>query len=258
MAGPSALLQDVVSAPADVAPRLAYAKAVARRDPERAEFIRIQLALARWRKEFDRCLDPSLERELTLVRARGREWAADIAPLVDGWQFLSGFVEVVTLDAAAFLADAEEIYRRAPVLHLNLTGVRPVAERLFASPSLGRIRSLRLHALELGDAEAALLASSPHLGRLEWLDLGGNRIGAAGLEALAGSAGLPRLGYVDLSYNAVDDPTPRHADEYDADSAAALRLQAAHGPRAWLDARTRSIWPPHRDAVEYPRGWNSG
>lgn len=252
MADLTALLQAVVDAPTDDAPRLAYADAVAASDPERAELIRIQIALAQARRAHTVLDDGSLGREFALIRAHGEAWAADVKPLVAKWQYLRGFVEVATLDAAAFLAHAAELYRCAPVLHLDLTGAAPVAAPLFSSPHLARIESLKLAGNALGDAEAALLAGSPHLANLAWLDLSRNQIGAAGLEAIAASDRLPRLGYLGFAANAVDDPTPQHADEYDAESAVAKQLQARYGRRAWLDARTRSTWPPPRDAVDYP------
>jgi hypothetical protein len=173
-----------------------------------------------------------------------------VRPLVEGWVFLRGFVEWVKVDAARFLTVAPELYRRAPVLHLDLTGVKPVAAELFQSPHLARIQSLGLLHNGLGDAEVAALAASPHLANLRWLKLNNNKIGAAGLEALAASRNLPRLGYVGLRTNAIPDPTPQHADEYDATSPVGKELQRKYGPRAWLDARPRWQWPPPRDAVD--------
>lgn len=249
MADLRAALAAVLDAPTDDAPRLAYADAVAATDPERAELIRLQVALARARRTRQAPPDGALNHEHALLRARAAAWSAELAPLVDKSQFLRGFVEVVALDAAAFLARAEALYERAPILHLDLTGAAAVADELFASAALRRIQSLRLNANRLGDAEVAALARSPHLANLAWLDLGNNQIGVAGLEALAASTTLPRLGYVKLAFNDVEDPTPRTADEYDTTSAVAVRLQAAHGPRAWLDARRRDVWPPPRDAV---------
>ena len=157
---------------------------------------------------------------------------------------------MVTLDAARFLTIAPELYRRAPVLHLILTGVKPVAAKLLQSPHLARIQSLNLRRNALGDAEVAALAASPHLANLRWLELGINKLGAAGLEALAASRNLPRLGYVGLATNAIPDPMPQHADEWDATSPAGKELQRKYGPRAWLDARPRWQWPPPRDAVD--------
>lgn len=245
------LYQQVVSAPRDNAPRLAYADAVQPADPERADFIRMQIENRRLRGQYR---DDPRQRELS-VRAsqlrmdRGTEWAWEVRTLVTGWQFLRGFVEAVWLDAATFLARAPELYRRAPVLELYLSGVAPVAPRLFASPYLRRIRGLSLIRCDLGDADAEQLASSPCLPELEWLDLGLNHIGAAGVEALAASPGLPRLGYVGFLGNAIDDPMPQHADEYDADSQFAAELQARYGHREWLSAHPRAVWPPDLDLV---------
>ena len=162
--------------------------------------------------------------------------------------FVRGFVEWVTLDARAFLTCAPELYRRAPIRHLDLTGVKPVAAELFGSPHLARLVSLGLAQNELGDAEATLLARSPQLGKLAWLDLNHNTIGEAGLDALAASDRLPRLAYLRFDHNRAPDPTPAHADEYDATSTAATALQAKHGKRDWLDARPRPEWPPDRTA----------
>jgi uncharacterized protein (TIGR02996 family) len=246
----AALLQAVVDAPTDDAPRAAYARGVAATDPERAELIEVQLELARARRAHTEDGHAGLTREEFLIRSHGAAWAAGVRPLVDSWQYLRGFTDVVTLDAARFLASAADLYRRAPVLHLNLTGVQPVAAALFQSPHLARIQSLRLLRNGLGDAEVAALAASPHLANLRWLDLSNNKIGAAGLESLAASRGLPRLGYLGFATNAVSDPTPRHADEYDATSTVGEALQRTYGPRPWLDARPRWRWPPPRDAVD--------
>jgi uncharacterized protein (TIGR02996 family) len=252
----AAILRRVTGSPGDDEPRIAYADAVAARDPERAELIRIQLERARrsaemWQPERDMAEGGGdlFVREQVLISRRGAEWAADVSPLLTAWHFGRGFVDTASLDAASFLASAAELYRRAPVVHLNLRGVQPVAREFFASPHLSQIRSMWMVRQDLGDAEAIALASSPYLGALEWLDLSANRIGAAGLEALAASDRLPRLGYLRFMSNAVDDPTPRFADEYDADTPAAVELQRTYGYREWLSAHPRALWPPDRDAV---------
>lgn len=251
MADLAALHEAVIAAPDDEAPRLAYAKAIGDTDPERRELIELQITLARWRKEHihPESADAMYVREHGLLRAHSSRWAKDVDDLVDGWQFLRGFVEVVSLDAERFLRSAELLYRRAPVLHLDLSGVRPVVGELFASPHLERIQSLRLSGNDLDDEAIATLASSPHLGQLAWLDLSRNRIGRTGVEALAASDRLPRLRYVGFQGNAIPDPTPRFADEYDADSALAAELQRTYGTKPWLSsAGHRGPWPPERDA----------
>jgi hypothetical protein len=247
----------VVADPLADEPRLAYASAVAARDPERAAVIRMSVELSRRRAGFPaRTTDSDGElswRSHEMSQTRGREWARSLRILVDGFGFYRGFPESVALDAAAFLRLAPRLFRLAPVLQLDLSGVAPVARELFASPHLRQIRTMSLLRNELGDAEAALIAASPHLRELRWLDLGLNKIGAAGLEALAAGPALNRLEWLGFSVNAVPDPTPQHADEYDADSAVARELQARYGPRPWLSAARRPEWPPDRDW--YAAGW---
>jgi uncharacterized protein (TIGR02996 family) len=251
MANLEALYSAVVADPENDAPRLAYADAVAAAEPSRAELIRLQVQLAHWRKGEERPpgRGDAAMRAGELIRAHAVAWAADVQPLVAKCIFMRGFVEHVAMDAGAFLQSAPELYGRAPVLHLDLTGVAPVSAELFGSPHLARIHSLGLARQQLGDGELTALADSLHLGKLAWLDLWDNQIGAAGLEALAASVRLPRLSYVGFAYNLIEDPTPRFADDYDTESELARRLQQTYGYRPWLSAHTRASWPPERDEV---------
>lgn len=242
------LYLQVVADPHSDATRGAFAAAVEATDPERAQLIRLQLRMAQARRDNDDCY-PAAMQAGDLIRANGARWAEPVAQAVTGWQFLKGFVDLVVVDAEWFLDVADEIYARAPVLHLDLTDARLVTAELFASPWLERIVSLNLMRSDFGDAEARLIAESPFLRNLEWLNLSHNRIGDEGLEALAASANLPRLGYLDFRWNVAEDPTPQHADEYDAPSVRAVELQERYGPREWLDAHTRRHWPPERDAA---------
>ena len=94
------------------------------------------------------------------------------------------------MSAPDFLLRGEELYSRAPILHLDLVGLAPHAREVFASPLLDRIHSLRLSHNQLDDNAAKALADSPHLGRLRWLDLSYNRINSSQLRSLS------RSGYV--------------------------------------------------------------
>lgn len=251
MATLEALHAAVIAAPDDEDARLAYAHAVESTDPERAELIRLQIDLTGWRRA--RIAPPAMtsaaERVQVLLARNGVRWAADISPLVDGIAFFRGFVEHVQLDASRFLSTAPRLYQTAPVLHLDLSGVKPVAEELFASPHLDRIQTLELMRNELGDTEARLIARSPHLAGLKWLGLSLNQIGEAGLDALAASQTLGALRYVSFTNNATKDPTPTLADEYAYDTPEAKALMAKHGKRPWLSSTPRWAWPPSRDAV---------
>ncbi|MEO8554824.1 MAG: hypothetical protein ABI678_32825 [Kofleriaceae bacterium] len=251
MATLEALHAAVIAAPDDEDARLAYAHAVAATDPERAELIRLQIDLTGWRRA--RVAPPEMtaaaQRVQVLLERNADRWSADVAPLVDGVSFFRGFVEHVQLDASRFLSTGPRLYQTAPVLHLDLTGVKPVAEELFRSPLLERIETLELMRNELGDAEATLIAASPHLARLKWLGLALNRIGDAGLDALAASKTLGALRYLCFADNATRDPTPANADDYSYDSEEAVALMAKHGARPWLSSQARWAWPPPRDAV---------
>jgi uncharacterized protein (TIGR02996 family) len=122
----AALLDEIIRSPDDMELRLAYADAVESADPERAELIRIQVRTGRSRGAHwppdRRAIEeaPLYGREQGMVNRRGREWAGDLAGLVNSWHYLRGFPEEIAIDAADFLARAPELYRRTPVLHLNL------------------------------------------------------------------------------------------------------------------------------------------
>ncbi|HEY3740806.1 MAG TPA: TIGR02996 domain-containing protein [Bryobacteraceae bacterium] len=240
----------IVASPEDDAPRLAYADAIESQDPIRAQFIRLQIDLARCRRDNVPPPTPSSYMdEGNLIRTHGDSWAQDLQDLIPWRVYIRGFVEWVKFDAQHFLDIAPELYRRAPILHLELQNAKPVAEALFASPHLARIVSINLWKNDLEDAEAQIIARSPHLKRLAWLDLGNNKIGGAGFESLAASTSIPRLEYLGFTYNTLENPCPKFADDYDTTSLLATQLMAKYGHREWLDAHSRSIWPPHRHLV---------
>ncbi|MBS2031196.1 MAG: hypothetical protein JST54_25075 [Deltaproteobacteria bacterium] len=244
----TALHDRVIAQPRNDDARLRYAAALRPTDPARAEFIVLQVEYSKAKRTGASVPDTYVRRQV-LYDTHRAEWSAELESLGVSSQFLRGFPEWIFADAARFLAIADELYRRAPVLHLTLTGVKPMAAALFESPHLARILTMDLSRNELGDAEAKLIAESSRLGALQWLDLAQNQIGMRGLEALAASTKLPHVDYLGFGSNLVDDPTPPHADEYDVDSPVAVELQRRFGPRAWLSARPRANWPPYREYI---------
>lgn len=260
MADVEQLHADVLTTPAADAPRLAYADAIQASDPDRAELIRTQVALTRSLQQ--RMPDGSrammYSKLRNLVNHHGARWMKSIRDLgyVQDPVMLRGFVEWVTLSAQDFLEHGDDVYACAPVLHVDLTNVKPHAEALFASPLLDRIHSLGLQENQLGDHELKLLAGSPHLGQLRFLDLSANEIGPAGVDALAASDQLPSLRYVDVRDNPVPDPTPRPT-EGDAQTAtrietpsAGIALEQRFGKRAWLSAEALfPYYPPARGVL---------
>jgi hypothetical protein len=194
------------------APRRNYAKWCALREDEatkeRAEFINAQLALVDVFSETDTY--PLRNLVHTLEHKYGRVWAGEIAELVDDFRFDRGFVELVALDAARFLDLAQRLFSLAPIRHLDLTGVKPVMEKLFTSQHLAGIRSLRVDGSGLDDKDMQVLASSEATRELRWLSLAHNQIGMAGAVAMARSENLRRLGYAWMFQNAIE-PNQKYA-----------------------------------------------
>lgn len=254
----AAAFANVIANPDDDDARRAYADAIVHTDAERAELIDVQLKLAHGRRNHylpDGKIDLYTRQEALLNR-RAKAWAAPLADLVLAAKFRRGFPEEVTVDAPTFLARADELYRRAPVLHLTVRNAAGHTAALFASPHLARLRSLSLYKCHIGDDGARDLAASPHLGNVRWLDVSFNDLGQAGLEAIAASPNLPSLGYLGFTGNKIEDPMPRIGgqDEYGAvhdmeHPEAGRDLVRRFGDRAWLTVPPRSDWPPDRDAV---------
>jgi uncharacterized protein (TIGR02996 family) len=210
MAEQDELLQAVLENPDDDALRLSYADWCQRQTDQatkaRAEFIRLQIKMSRVNlAELDQRQSYRLQhREITLTDQYRVAWAGSLGDLVDDYTFYRGFVELVTLPAREFLERASLLFSLAPIRHLNLSGVREVADELFLSEHLSRIQSLSLDRCALEDNHMKTLAASPVLAQLRWLSIAENDIGMDGAEALAASSLQQQLEYVNFSGNRVD------------------------------------------------------
>jgi uncharacterized protein (TIGR02996 family) len=194
-----AFLDAILECPEDDAPRLIYADWLDEQDePARAELIRLQCALAAGAFQGP-ALGRAQARERELLALFGEEWAALLRGLVRAYEFRRGFVERVRLDAAGLLRDGEEVFRLAPVRHLELFVPRSRAEEVADCPLLGRLHALDL-SYSAGDrAGLAALLASPHLAELRGLRLRALAGGAA--QALFAADNFPRLTTLDLGAN---------------------------------------------------------
>jgi uncharacterized protein (TIGR02996 family) len=203
-----AFLQAILETPDDDTPRLVYADWLDEHDDaERAEFIRLQIRLATLSADDPQRLTLE-ERCGALLTEHEDQWLGQLAPLTSTCQFRRGFVEVVSLGFKQFLANAETIFRLAPVRQLKLLRLahtRESLDNLAASPYLGRIRRLDLRGSEIGPGHLHDLLASPHLANLEELDLGGTRIGPDGVRDLAQATHLSRLTWLSLSSDRVGE-----------------------------------------------------
>ena len=185
----------------DDGPRLVYADYLdAVGDPDRAELVRVQLALARMTEEHPR--RPELtERKAELLAANGARWTEHLRDLGAVAHFRRGVMDEVVMEAAAFLENGEELFRRIPVRRLALRNDTGVMPKLIQTPLLARLRELDLCGNDLGNGGAALLVRSPYLKELVELDLGSNGLDDAGVEVLARSSTFPALTALSLNNN---------------------------------------------------------
>src|SRR5262245_33094349 len=192
----AALLDAVLDAPEEDAPRLVLADWLDEHGDEhdrvRAEFIRVQCELARgvadrrrWREL--RLRERELQQRHQAVWLRGL-WTPEDERLVT---FHRGTVTLV-LSLREFLAprfqgEAEERFRRAGVVAVELWCADGAPERLERSAVLGRLASLQIVQEPFEEGMARRLAGNPHAGRLRRLALGYNRLAPGSLAVLAAS-----------------------------------------------------------------------
>jgi uncharacterized protein (TIGR02996 family) len=178
-----ALLAAILAQPDEDVPRLAYADWLDEHggasDRARAEFVRVQIALARVPANTrDLDLEGHQKRLLALHRT---DWLAplqaDGEPLPRGvahGQFRRGFVEVVRMPAMWFATRAEFLFARAPVRELCVT--RTTVEQLaalVANAYVPRLNALDLTDRGLGDPVARVLTQRPAVAALTRLRLRG-------------------------------------------------------------------------------------
>ena len=186
----------------DDGPRLIYADYLEDTgDPERAELVRVQLALARMPEEHPR--RPELaNREAELLVANLPRWTEHLGDLLAGPpQFRRGIIDSVSVDSAVFLARGEELFARVPVRKLRLIDDAGLLPRLIHSPLLAGVRELDLCDNDLGNGGVDLLTRSPFFKHLEALDLGFNGMDDEGVTTLARASSYPALTALALNDN---------------------------------------------------------
>jgi uncharacterized protein (TIGR02996 family) len=204
-----AILSAILEAPDDDAPRLVYADWLEEHgDEARADFIRVQLELARV-PDYEPGWIELRRREQALLAEHGQGWRQEVA----GWArpgavFRRGFVGEVWCTASELLKGGSGLFRRAPVRGITLRKAsHEQVEDLARSPLLGRLRRLHLTSGCERDLTALRgLLSSPHVGNLRGLRLylrayGGPAVEHGQLEtaqALAWSARLGGLASLEL------------------------------------------------------------
>ena len=197
MSDGDALLRAILHNPDDDAPRYVYADWLDENgEPERAEFIRVQLQLARLPANHpDR---PRLARtERRLLRIHQRIWAKWLPWWAQAREFRRGFLEVAQCFLAEYVAEADTLRLRTPLSGVRFVGRGELVVPLFRSRTLDGLRFLRLQSLVDWPIPAdawAHFSDCPYLGRLTHLDLFSDLTGGAALvEALLTATSVPAL-----------------------------------------------------------------
>jgi uncharacterized protein (TIGR02996 family) len=215
-----AFLHAIAETPEDDTPRLVYADWLEENgNVERAEFIRVQIELARVGMDDPRY--PELRRrEAELLEDHQAAWGRaelpagmEVEDYEEGYWPRSGFRRGlparVKSNLSAFLAGGERL-ARLPVERLHVadygrTAYRPEnvarrVERLARCPALAGFPRLDLqYNGGIRPSGLAALFSSPHLPLLRELILGPDSLGEHGARLLAGCERLNRLRRLDLS-----------------------------------------------------------
>lgn len=222
----AALLAEIYQWPEEDAPRMIFADWLEDNgDPERAEFIRLQLQQARG----DSGEEPTTRgRAAVLLAKHWKQWVAPLARLISGdgyephmpWlrekpemaltkllsHFPRGFVGELSMAVDRMLNHAEEILQRTVLTRLRLYGVGGKGRQLAGCPALRWIRELEFidyYRQFIGPEDMAELAQSPYLGRLKTLRLARNNLGDEGVRALTEAGWLEGIEYLDLSDNGI-------------------------------------------------------
>jgi uncharacterized protein (TIGR02996 family) len=234
------LLAAVVTAPDDDAPRLACADWLQQHgDPARAEFIRLQLEVARrWdspQVRIDECevthryrkiaawqdgrddLIPLLESENALFREHGGRWLAELPEAMrDKCEFKRGFPDKIEVTLTDLLRHGGSWLRLLPAPEVHLRQILSDRSDWFWSsqrdPGAGRrvedladcallagCRRLYLNMNRLTGDDLARLLGSPHFPEVRELSLSSNQIGPGGAWAIADCPRMRHLRKLNLS-----------------------------------------------------------
>jgi uncharacterized protein (TIGR02996 family) len=140
-------LEDIRASPENDTPRLIYADWLEDNgDPDRAEFIRLQIGLARAAPD-EPDLNERRRRERELLRQHGPVWRRSMPPWLRGCcVFRRGFLDEFDGSAGTFFRDEiADFLDLAPSPILRLAGVNPSQIRaLRNTPHIARLRGLYL------------------------------------------------------------------------------------------------------------------
>jgi uncharacterized protein (TIGR02996 family) len=209
-----AFLQAIREEPEDDAVRLIFADWLEERGNPRGEFIRIQCALAGMAEDDER-RGGLEERAEKLLRQHEPRWIGSLSSRVKEHKFRRGFIEEITISAAAFITHAQELFNTHPIRTVHVFSLSALTDgytesgrRRFSdfcqSPHLERVTALHLANEALSDQQLRPLTETARLTSVRLLDLTGNALTSAGVLALDAAPHLPELTALLLNRNPLD------------------------------------------------------
>jgi uncharacterized protein (TIGR02996 family) len=193
MSDEKGLLREVAERPGDDLPRRIYADwCDDHGQPQRAEFIRVQLELSSLGR-FDARRSELTWREKKLLQAHGKEWGRAARGFTDAFEFRGGFIEHVSMSAYRYLQRGADLHTRFPVRSVELTSL-PQGKQDYSL--LRRVERLTFR---FGVAAGALfhMVRAGGLADLRELAVRGVRLSRQDVEALA-AASLEALESLEL------------------------------------------------------------
>jgi uncharacterized protein (TIGR02996 family) len=172
-------LRSIVAEPHDDAHRLVYADWLEDNgDPQRAEFIRVQLELEPMRDRYEIPRATELHKlEESLIHEHQKKWLDQMPKDWDDWRtgtslsFRRGFPDTLATPAPTFLKQGPAILKLHPTIRrVVLFRLHGHGEQLAACAALEAVPELEL-ACWYSDADARAVAASPHISQLRVLEL---------------------------------------------------------------------------------------
>lgn len=170
-------LKALLADPEDDTLRLALADWLDENDqPARAEFVRVQIELARGVTDRDRLRHLEL-RQRDLLMAHDAEWVAPLAQVLKckpgrwgGWVFRRGFVEYFNLPATVINKHGAKLAKLTPVRELFLRPCNSAnVATLCRKPWLASVTHLYMEGVRLAPATMLAMLESPFLAALRVL-----------------------------------------------------------------------------------------
>jgi len=198
----SSFLAAIRAHPEDDTPRLVFSDWLEENEqPERAEFIRAQIELARLRQDSPRRRELAF-RARQLLDQREETWTG---PLLDPFycegQFRRGFIDTIGLNADALEESLEELFDAYPLCRLSIRGLDGDLDSLRRIPASNTLTDLNLTGNDLDAAALKELAGFKHLKRLQTLSLLFNRIDDEGAQLLCKRKFFQRLALIRCGAN---------------------------------------------------------